>query len=112
MSFGLRTWSEKGVLEMDTDSFTYQVIHSQTYTLADKATIVVSLPEFTPASCTAAILPIGPPAEAGDPVGVTKAAPYVRVSQGKIEIFAVNPTSSASRKTQIEFRLLVMRYKL
>ena len=29
MSFGLRTWSEKGVLELDTDNFTYQVIHSQ-----------------------------------------------------------------------------------
>ena len=31
MSYGIRTWNANGVLEMDTDTFTYQVLHSQTY---------------------------------------------------------------------------------
>ena len=44
MTYGVRTWSANGVLEMDTDSYTYQVLHNAVYTLAMGAVVTATLP--------------------------------------------------------------------
>ena len=51
MSFGLRTWSSNGVLELDTDTFTYQVIHNQQYTMTNGGSITVPIAGFTTDKC-------------------------------------------------------------
>lgn len=110
MSFGLRTWSDTGIVQMDTDSFTYQILHSQTYKLTAGQVLDVSVPGFDPGTCSAAILPIG---ELPNPdVGITGAIPYVSVSSGSISIRSKHPSeASQGLSTRLEFRLLVMRYK-
>ena len=89
MSYGIRTWNANGVLEMDTDTFTYQVLHSQTYSLGSSQILTVPVPGFVPATCSAAILPVG-----------------------VVTIRARNPSESDPIvTTRLTFRLLAMRYK-
>ena len=106
MSFGLRTWNEQGVLEMDTDTFTYQVIHNQLYRLSRGAVISVPIPSFTPSTCVATILPIN----SAPTVGGLDAMPYQSVSNGNVTISSFNPNNN-TYGSGIEFRLIVMRYK-
>lgn len=110
MSFGLRTWSEGGVLQMDTDSFTYQVLHNQLYTLNIGAIITIPITGFDPSKCVATILPTAPPRfnfnDARD------AMPYVSVASGKVVVRSRNPSEpDISNGSNIPFRLLVMRYR-
>lgn len=110
MSFGLRTWSEAGALQMDTDSFTYQVLHNQLYTLTLGAVITVPVSGFDPAKCVATILPTAPPTLSFN--HARDAMPYMSVSSGQIIVRSRNPSEpDTSNGSQIPFRLLVMRYK-
>ncbi len=110
MSYGLRTWSDAGVLELDTDSFTYQVLHNQQYRLGsgyDGTTINVSIPEFNTTTCVAAVLPIGN----ANGEYAASALPYVVVSNGLVSVRSKNPGAGNTYGSLISFRLLVMRYK-
>lgn len=108
MSYGIRTWNANGVLEMDTDTFTYQVLHSQTYSLGPSQILTVLIAGFVPATCSAAILPVGVPAYPW----ASEAMPYVRVGNGVVTIRARNPSESDPIvTTRLTFRLLAMRYK-
>ena len=110
MSYGLRTWNAKGVLELDTDTFTYQVIHNQVYQLTLRAVITVPIAGFTPASCVATILPITPPNTSFN--YCTDAMPYMSVASGQVVVRSQNPMEpDANNGSTIQFRLLVMRYK-
>lgn len=108
MSYGVRTWSANGTLQLDTGTFTYQVLHSQTYALTRAQVITVSVPEFRTDNCSAAILPIGAPSGAY----ASDAMPYMTVSNGSISIRSKNPSEPDNDSaSQMRFRLLVMRYK-
>lgn len=108
MSFGLRTWGAGGALELDTDSFTYQILHSQTYTLGTVITVPVS--GLNPNNCSAVILPIGNVDSSRQ--YCYDAMPYVTVSSDSVTIQAKNPSEPDSGiASRISFRLLVMRYK-
>ena len=108
MSYGVRTWSANGTLQLDTGTFTYQVLHSQTYALAKEQVITVQVPEFRTDNCSAAILPIGAPSGAY----ANDAMPYMTVSNGSITIRSKNPSEPGRDSvSQLRFRLLVMRYK-
>lgn len=110
MSFGLRTWNAAGVIEMDTDVFTYQVLHSQTYSLSGNPVITVPVAGFSPESCSAVILPIGNVDSSRQ--YCYDAMPYMSVAPGSITIRARNPSEKdANIASRISFRLLVMRYK-
>ena len=110
MSFGLRTWSAGGVLQMDTDTFTYQVLHNQLYTLNLGAVITVPVSGFNPLTCVATILPTAPPTLTFN--DARDAMPYMSVSTGQIVIRSLNPSEPDSENgSRIPFRLLVMRYK-
>lgn len=110
MSFGLRTWSEGGVLQMDTDSFTYQVLHNQLYTLNLGAVITVPISGFDPAKCVATILPTAPPTVSFN--DARDAMPYMSVASGQVIVRSRNPSEpDTTNGSQIPFRLLVMRYK-
>lgn len=110
MSFGLRTWNAAGVIEMDTDVFTYQVLHSQSYTLTMGAVINVPVAGFDPASCSAVILPIGNVDSSRQ--YCYDAMPYVTVASGSVTIRSRNPSETDTGiGSRIPFRLLVMRYK-
>lgn len=107
MSFGLRTWNGGGVLEMDTDSFTYQVIHNQTYDLATTPTVIVNIPTFNVSNCVSTILPI----TTAPNDFINYALPYTKVENGKITVLSKHPNETGPDRTTIAFRLLVMRYK-
>lgn len=109
MSFGLRTWSEKGVLELDTDNFTYQVIHSQLYQLSRGSVISVPISGFDPAKCSASILPINPAANGYN----MDAMPYMTVGAGAVTIRSLHPNEDPKfgYGSTIAFRLLAMRYR-
>ena len=110
MSYGLRTWNANGVLELDTDTFTYQVIHNQVYQLTLRAVITVPIAGFTPASCVATILPITPPNTSFN--YCTDAMPYMSVANGQVVVRSQNPMEpDTNNGSTIQFRLLVMRFK-
>lgn len=96
---------------MDTDTFTYQILHSKTYSLSSGQTITVYVDGLDPNTCSAAILPIGDIVYlSGGLQSVVSAVPYVKVSSGTVTISPRNPSPSSSA-TKLDFRLLVMRYK-
>ncbi len=110
MTFGVRTWSAGGTLELDTDSFTYQVLHNQVYQLNGSNLFTVPIPGFVVATCVAAILPVSQPV--GGDLAVN-AMPYMTVANGAVTIRSRNPSepnSDPSFSSKISFRLLAMRY--
>jgi hypothetical protein len=109
MSFGCRTWSASGILEMDTDSFTYQVIHNQQYQVYPGYINAISIPEFNPSNCVASLLPV----QASPDNSNGQTMPYVSVSVGTVTIRGSNPSESDPINTgsALLVRLLVMRYK-
>jgi hypothetical protein len=107
MSFGLRTWSGAGAAELDTDNFTYQVIHNQLYQLALGQVLTIPIAGFNPATCAAAILPTLP--SSGDIM--SNALPYESVSVGVVTIRSKHPSEPQPEVgSTMQFRLLVMRY--
>lgn len=105
MSFGLRTWGAGGALELDTDAFTYQVMHSQLYTMTNGGSITVPIAGFTTDKCVAVMLPLG---------DVTmeiasQAMPYIFQFNGSVRIDS-RPEGSTDLGSTISFRLLAMRY--
>lgn len=113
MTYGLRTWNDEGVLEMDTDSFTYQVIHNQLYRMGlqgNGLVITVPIPGFNTASCVAMVLPT----QAAPNESSLYAMPYVSVANGVVTLRAKHPDQpdgSDAHITAIQFRLLAMRYR-
>lgn len=105
MSFGLRTWGGDGVIQMDTDTFTYQVIHNKTYQFSSGVTHGVTIPGFSPSTCVAALLPTG---RAGG-VGYDT-MPFMYVGAGGVTMYAYHPLNTAV-PSRLEVRLIVMRYK-
>lgn len=108
MTYGARTWAAGGALEMDTDSFTYQVLHNQLYDLTVTSVVTVDIPSFNPANCTATILPTEPVTSTfeGD------AMPYMLVSAGQVQVLGKHPRQPLNyRRSYIKFRLLVMRFR-
>ena len=84
MTYGVRTWGAGGALEMDTDSFTYQVIHNQTYKLSGRNVVVtVNIASFDPLKCVAVILPTS----IATADVVREAMPYQFVAPGVIQIY-------------------------
>ena len=92
MSFGLRTWSSNGVLELDTDTFTYQVIHNQQYTMTNGGSITVPIAGFTTDKCVAVMLPLG--VATGD--FASEAMPYIFQRAGSVLINS-RPVGSTSK---------------
>lgn len=109
MTYGVRTWNANGVLEMDTDSFTYQVIHNALYQLTMGAVITVTIAGFDPSKCSATILPTQPAANNYS----VSAMPYQSVAMGSVTVRSKHPAQPASDNygSTIQFRLLVVRYK-
>ena len=107
MSFGLRTWGAGGALELDTDSFTYQVLHNQLYTITDRGVITVPVAGFDPSTCCAAMLPTAAPSS----TDVTQGMPYMYVNSGSITIRSQNVNGGDYNGSTIQFRLLAMRYR-
>lgn len=108
MSFGLRTWNEEGVLEMDTDSFTYQVMYSATYTMGGTNTLTIPIAGFTPDKCVAVILPLGVKNPGIDLP--SDAMPYIYQNNGSVTLSS-RPAGSTSQGSRISFRLLAMRLR-
>lgn len=106
MSFGLRTWSEDGTIQMDTDTFTYQVIHNKTYQFGAGVVHGVTIPGFSPSTCVATLLPTG---RVGGATGYDT-MPFMFVGAGGVTIYAYHPLNTAVY-SRLEVRLLVMRYK-
>ena len=106
MSFGLRTWGAGGALELDTDSFTYQVIHNQAYYIPNGGSISVPISGFTVDKCVAVMLPFGDvTAEIAQ-----QARPYIFQFNGAVRIDS-RPVGSSDNGSSISFRLLAMRFR-
>lgn len=107
MSYGLQTWSANGTPELDTNNFTYQVIHNGLYQLTTNQVLTIPIAGFSPSNCAAAILPT----TAASFENSANALPYETVGEGVVTIRSRNPSEpSSSIGSAIEFRLLVMRY--
>ncbi|WP_143505275.1 hypothetical protein [Pseudomonas sp. ICMP 460] len=92
---------------MDTDSFTYQVIHNALYNLSLNPVITVNIPGFSVSNCVATILPTE--ASTGD--YANNALPYMSVAPGVVTVRSKNPGETGNFGSLIKFRLLVMRFK-
>ena len=106
MSFGLRTWNENGVVQMDTDSFTYQVIYNQLHSVDGANSYTIQIPGFTTEKCVASLLPLGTVASES----AWEAMPFIFQNEGSV-LIRPRPESSTSVGCKISFRLLVMRFK-
>lgn len=110
MSNGMTTWDEQGNVQMTTDDFTYQQLHSQVYDLRTALSFSIAVAGFNPATCSAVILPIDEVTES-EMMNAINALPYMAVSPGLITISRRNPNTPAGNITSLlRFRLLVMRY--
>lgn len=113
MSFGLRTWGASGSLELDTDTFTYQVMYSAVINFegsAPNAVVTVQVPDFDPATCCAVLLPVGAPTYTPWE-NQRNAMPFVSVASGSVTLRRRHPNeTSIENDTRIAVRLLVMRY--
>lgn len=113
MTFGLRTWGAGAQLELDTSTFTYQVLHSSVIDFGKAATpavVTVSVPGFNPATCCATLLPLNLPAPSLWE-GHRNAMPYVAVASGSVTVRKRHPNeTSVNNDTALAVRLLVMRY--
>jgi len=107
VSFGLRTWSSKGTLQLDTNNFTYQIIFSQTYKLTLGQVLTIPIAGFTVDKCSASILPL----DAATSEDSYEALPYIRVVNGSITIRSIHPDDPYGNGSLMRFRLLVMRYR-
>ena len=105
MSFGLRTWGSDGTIQMDTDTFTYQVIHNQVYSFGPGVVYDVAIPEFSTRNCVAAMLPTGVSGPSG-----YETMPYQTVREGFVRMSAYHPNAT-NMSSKLEMSLLVMRYK-
>ncbi len=107
MSFGVRVWGANSALQMDTDSFTYQIVHNALYDLTSTLVITVNIPGFSADTCVAVILPTEPAAGENS----SSALPYMSVAPGVVTIRGKNPGEPGNWRSLMKFRLLVMRYK-
>lgn len=107
MSTGLRTWAANGALQMDTDSYTYQVLHNAVYTLAMGAVVTANISGFNPATCTAVILPT----QAAANNYCYSAMPFMSVGVGSVVVQSKHPNEPGAIGSTIQFRLLVMRFR-
>lgn len=107
MSFGMRTWGAGGTLELDTDSFTYQVIHNQLYTITNGGVLTITIAGFDPSKCCAAMLPTLAPSG----TSVTEGMPYMYVNSGSVTVRSQNVNGGGYTGSTIQFRLLAMRYR-
>lgn len=107
MSHGVRTWDASGNLQMDTDSFTYQVLHNALYTLTMGAIVTASIAGFDPATCTAVILPT----QAAANNYCNSAMPFMSVGVGSVVVRSKHPNETGAIGSTIQFRLLAMRFK-
>lgn len=102
MSFGLRTWNASGQLQMDTSTFTYQVVSNTVINFA--ATSVANIPIAGNASnhC-AVILNL-------DGSASLDFMPHIVVQQDNVQITRYHPANSGGRFSDITARVLIMRY--
>ncbi|AMW64548.1 hypothetical protein QIT80_gp88 (endogenous virus) [Pseudomonas phage phiAH14a] len=107
MIYGARTWSPAAALQLDTDSFTYQVMHNALYQLSAGSVITVPIAGFNPSNCVAVILPTQPAANNY----ANSAMPFQSVAVGSVTVRSRNPREADNIGSTIQFRLLVMRYK-
>lgn len=107
MSHGVRTWDASGNLQMDTDSFTYQVLHNDLYTLTMGAVVTASIAGFDPETCTAVILPT----QAAANNYCNSAMPFMSVGVGSVVVRSKHPNETGAIGSTIQFRLLAMRFK-
>lgn len=105
MSFGLRTWGVDGTLQMDTDTFTYQVIHNEVYSMGPNVVHNISIPAFSQRNCVASLLPTGRASAQG-----YDTMPYQTVGEGVVRLSSYHPNDTTVY-SRLEVRLLVMRYK-
>ena len=117
MTYGLRTWNENGVLAMDTNTFTYQILGQwvldfSNSTTSNPITTTLSIPGFSPTTCALILLPtraqdIYYPGSADN----AKCYPYVEVSAGQAIIYSKLPNSqSYTAPCRAILRAMAIRY--
>lgn len=108
MSYGARVWDANGNLVMDTNTFTYQVIWQGVidFSMATTAQAVVytlPIPGFNPANCVFMIIPTRAQdiqSAEGDPIGNTKAYPYVTPAVNQVTVRSCNPSTNLNNTNQ------------
>ena len=110
MTYGMTVWDEAGNVQMTTDDFTYQIMHSQVYSLAGANPITVTIPGFDPAKCEAVLLPVDAVSEF-EMQFARSALPWIVQSAGSVSISRQTPYgTSTTGASLLRFRLIVMRY--
>ncbi len=118
MSFGLRTFNEQGIVETDTNTFTYQILFSTTIDFAgasNTATRSFTVPGFNTQTCFAVLLPINLPYPSEFDF-VRNIMPWISISGETISVRPVHPNSTdpgapSYQKSWAAVRLLAVRYR-
>lgn len=112
MSFGVRVWGPTGLLELDENSFTVRIVHSeivQAGVPAPGRTRYISLPGVNPATHSAVCVPVAAYDTSGQSYYAIQYTPVVGVDG--VVIYFGNPATSTGPLGASPQRLLVMRYR-
>lgn len=115
--FGLRVFDESGMLSMDTNSFTYQVIWQGVIDFSGATpSYTFSIPGFNPANCVFMIIPTRAQdvqSAENDGLGNSKSYPYVTTSAGQVTVAAKNPSAGPSvTQTRIVAKGYAVRFNV
>lgn len=111
MSFGLRTWNASSQLELDTTTFTYQVLYNEIITFAgatSRQSRNLVIPGFSTANCCFLLLPTSETPGFG---GIQDAAPFVIPGSGAVTVRNWHPNeTNLTRVSRQTVRGMAIRY--
>lgn len=109
MAFGMRIWGDDGSLQLDENSFTVRVLHSELIPKTGGRYVDITIPGVTPTRDSAVCIPVVPYLTSGQQLSAIAFTPYVY--EGYVRVFFGSPAATTGPTGTTTQRLIVMRYK-
>ena len=100
--YGLRTWDEQSRLQLDTSTFTYQMVHNVVVNFAVTPTITLPINGNSSNHCVVILNLTGIP--------TSNYMPHIVVGAGAVAVYRYHPNAPNNGGTIITARILVMRF--
>ena len=108
MSSGVRIWGPTGLLELDENSFTVMVVHSEIVQSSGRSRFI-AIPGISPATHSAVCVPIAAYDTTAQMWTAIQYTPIV--TSGGVTVYFGSPAANTGPTGSSPQRLLVMRYR-
>lgn len=111
MSYGVRVWGPTGLLELDENSFTVRIVHSEIVQASGQSvrSRFISIPGIDPSTHSAVCVPIAAYDTTAQSWSAIQYTPMV--GAGGVTLFYGNPATSTGPLGTSPQRLLIMRFR-